>query len=243
MNKGECYMNKKKIVGHSVVISVCLAIAVTIMLTGCLNDESDQVQPVPVSYVSIYNAAPDAPGLDLIVDEHRINNNPFNYTDHTGYLNFFTGERRFKISSVNASNAFVDTTFQLVDGRTYSLFMVDRVSSLEALLVTDSSATPAAGNAMVRFINLSPDASSLSVVGKHNSDSVNFAERNFKQVTPFQPVNAETFSFEVTRGSNNEALLKAENISLEPGKYYTIIVRGFKNPPAGVANGLSIEII
>jgi hypothetical protein len=237
------YMNKKNLVSHSAAVSVCLAITVTMMLTGCLNNDPNQVQPVPVSYVSIYNAAPDAPGLDLIVDEHRINNNPFNYTDRTGYLNFFTGERRFKISSVNASNAFVDTTFELVDGRTYSLFMVDRVSSLEALLVTDSSATPTAGNAMVRFINLSPDASNLSIVGKNDNDSISFAERSFKQATSFQPVNAEEFSFEVTQGSSSDALLKADNISLEAGKYYTIIVRGFKTPPAGITNGLSIEVI
>jgi len=218
--------------------------ALVFVMMSCLDeDDSNDVQPVPVSYVSIYHASPDAPGLDVLVDERRINTNPVDYTDYSGYMNFYTGERNFKLSAVNAANTFVDTTFNLVEGTAYSLFVVDRLASIETLLVTDSAAQPSEGKAMVRFINLSPDADAVDVVSDKFEDGGSFRNKNFKQGSAFTEVDADTYSFQVKAAGTDNILVSAENVSLQQGGYYTILLRGFANPPAGVTNVLSLEVL
>ena len=130
-----------------------------VLLAACNPDDDEFVsEPVEVAYVSIYHAAPNAPAFDISVDGRIINNNPFEYTAYSGYLNFFTGNRDIKFRAMNADNALIDTTFNFEDGKAYSLFAIDRLSDIEAMLVVDSAAAPAEGKAMVRFINLAPDA-------------------------------------------------------------------------------------
>ena len=219
-----------------------IAVALVVFMMSCLDDDNaDTVQPVPVSYVSIYNASPDAPALDVIVDSKRVNAYPFDYTDYSGYLNFYTGERNFTISSFNASNALVDTTLNLVQGNAYSLFLIDRVSSLETLLVRDSTAAPATGKAVVRFVHLSPDAPQVSVNVAGDSTEL-FTQTGFRSVTSFKEVDAKTYSFEV-KDANGNVLLNAKDVNLESGGYYSILVRGFATPPAGSNNALSVEVI
>ncbi|MDQ2657990.1 MAG: DUF4397 domain-containing protein, partial [Bacteroidota bacterium] len=155
--------------------------ALLVLLSSCMDDDDGLVtEPVEVAYVSIYNAAPDAPDLDIIVDGRVINRNPFDYTSYSGYLNFFTGSRDIKFTAVNANNALVDTTFNLENGKAYSLFAVNVVPDVEALLVVDSTAAPASGKAMVRFVNLSPDALAFDVSAAEGSSAFGFSDTSFK---------------------------------------------------------------
>lgn len=219
-----------------------IATLVLVMASCMDNEDSSRPQPVPVAYVSIYNAAPDSPGLDIIVDNRRVNSYPFDYTDYSGYQNFFTGDRSIKFNAVNAANALVDTTFTFNEGKTYSIFVIDKLSSIEALVVKDSAAAPAAGKAMVRFIHLSPDAPALDV-SLAGTQGLTFSGKSFRNASDFIEVDAKTQSFQIMQANGTDVLLKADNINLHPGGFYTIIVRGFANPPAGNKNILSVEVI
>ena len=223
---------------------VFFSLALIVLLTSCLdNDDEFVTEPVQVAYVSVYHASPDAPDFDIIVDDRAINVNPFDYTSYSGYLNFFTGNRNIKFNAVNASNALIDTTFNFEQGKAYSLFAIDRLSNLQALLVVDSAAAPAAGKAMVRFVHLSPDAPALDVAVSGQTADPLFAGNSFKQATPFQEIDAKTYSFDITNAGASDVLLSAENVTLSAGRYYTIVTRGFKTPPAGNTNILSVEVL
>ncbi len=215
-----------------------------VLLASCMDDDDGLVtEPVEVAYVSIYNAAPDAPDLDIIVDGRVINRNPFDYTSYSGYLNFFTGTRDIKFSAVNANSALVDTTFNLENGKAYSLFAVNVLPDVEALLVVDSAAAPASGKAMVRFVNLSPDASAFEVSAAEGASALAFAQTAFKQATAFSEVDADTYTFEVKNAGSSDVIIKAEDVEIRPGRYYTIITRGFVTAPAGNNNVLSVEVL
>jgi hypothetical protein len=208
-----------------------------------MNDDDAYVnQPAEVAYVSIYNAVPDAPELDIVVDNRVINANPFDYASYSGYLNFYTGNRSIKFNAVNANNALIDTTFNFQDGKAYSLFAINRLSDIEALLVIDSAGVPAQGSAMVRFVHLSPDAPAFNV--SIAGDSVNlFNEKSFKDATQFSELQGGTYSFEVTGAGDQNVDLLANDVTIRPGRYYTIVVRGFANPPQGNTNTLSLEVL
>jgi hypothetical protein len=225
--------------GRASSILCCLALVV--LLASCMDDDkNEQIQPVPVAYVSIYHGSPSAPELDVFVDNRPVNR--LEFTDYTGYLNFHTGDRNFKVNPFNASNALVDTTINFVDGAFYSLFIVNDMAGVQALAVRDSATAPAAGKAKVRFINLSPDAASLDLASNENTTPM-FTGQAFKQPSEFVEVDAENYSFDVKTSGQAEALVSVSDINLQPGKFYTIITRGFANPPAGNNNALSVEVI
>jgi hypothetical protein len=223
--------------------AVFFSMAFIVLLASCMDDDKNVSEPVQVAYVSLYNASPDAPDLDVIVDNRAINTSPFDYTSYSGYLNFYTGNRNIKFNSVNADNALVDTTFNFQDGKAYSLFAVDRLSKIEALLVRDSAAVPAEGKAMVRFVHLSPDASSFDVDVQGETGTPLFADRSFKQATDFKEIDAKQYTFEIKNTGASDVLVSAKDINILPGKFYTIITRGFVSPPQGNTHVLSIEVL
>jgi hypothetical protein len=217
--------------------------ALLLILTSCMDNNSETVQPVPVGYVSIYHAAPDAPQLDVIVDDRKINFNPLSYSDHSGYLNFYTGDRTVKFTSSGAVNTLVDTVLNVEDGNAYSIFVINQLSNLETLVVRDSAATPSSGKAMIRFVQLSPDSPELTVTNTNAAGANLFEGVSFKQATAFKEIDAAPTSFEIKSSDGSNVLLSATNVHLRPGNFYTIITRGFKNPPAGNTNVLSMEVL
>src|SRR5918993_5795806 len=218
---------------------ICVA-ALVLLLTSCLDDDDQATDPLPVAYVSIYHESPDAPSLDVLIDGRPVNR--LEFTDYTGYLNFYTGNRNFKVNSFNATNALIDTTVNFVDGGFYSVFIVNNLSKFETLTLRDSADSPAAGNAKVRFINLSPDAPALDVTAAENSSPI-FSNQAFKNPSAFSEVDASTSSFGVKSVGATDELLSVSDIDLDEGRFYTIIVRGFLTPPAGNNNTLNMEVI
>jgi hypothetical protein len=217
--------------------------ALLLLLTGCLNNDSDSVQPIPVGYVSIYHASPDAPELDILVDNRKINFGPLSYSDHSGYLNFYTGDRELKFNASGAANALIDTVLKVEDGNAYSIFVINSVSHLETLVVRDSAQTPAAGKAMIRFVQLSPDASAMDLAITDNGGSVLFKDVAFKEATAFMEVDAASTSFEIRNSDSGNVALSANGVSLQAGGYYTVVTRGFETPPSGNTNVLSVEVL
>lgn len=220
-------------------MTMCFA-ALVLVMSACLDDDDPQNQVAPVAYVAIYHASPNAPELDVIVDERPVNR--LEFTDYTGYLNFYTGERNFKINPFNASNSLVDTTITFRDGAFYSLFIVNNLPNVEALAVRDSASAPSEGKAKVRFINLSPDAGSLQVTANDKDSSI-FDAGDFKQPSNFVEMDAASSSFVLKPAGSSDELVTVPDIELRPGRFYTIIARGFANPPAGNNNELSLEVI
>jgi hypothetical protein len=224
---------------------IFLSVALLVLLVSCTNDDEDFVtEPLEVSYVSIYHASPDAPAFDIILDGRVINREPFEYSSYSGYLNFFTGDRNIQFHSINADNALIDTTFNFVAGSAYSLFAVDKLSGgIEALLVVDSAASPAQGKAMVRFIHLSPDSEAFNIAVRGVSGDPLFEGKSFRQSTAFREIDASIYTFNINKADSPEVVLSAEDIEIRPGGFYTILVRGFVNPPQGNTNALSVEVL
>lgn len=232
-------INHLEIKWTKLAMSLCFA-ALVLVMTSCLDDDDRQNQVTPVAYVSIYHASPNAPELDIIVDDRQVNR--LEFTDYTGYLNFYTGQRNFRINPFNASNSLIDTTITFTDGAFYSLFIVNDLPNVEALTVRDSASAPSEGKAKVRFINLSPDAGALEVT-PDGVESPLFEARDFKQPSNFVEVEAGSSSFVLVPAGGDDELVTVKDIELRPGRFYTIIARGFANPPAGNNNELSLEVI
>ncbi|MEQ9438797.1 MAG: DUF4397 domain-containing protein [Cyclobacteriaceae bacterium] len=209
-------------------------------MTSCMEDEGD-MEPISVAYVSIFHASPDAPDLDVVLDDQPIFNEPLEYTDFANYRQFYTGERELAFNAYNASNVLADTTFDFQENKVYSVFVINDLADLSTLIVEDKADTPESGKALVRFVQLSPDAPALDFsVGE---DSLLFTNQEFKQATDFTEVDADTYALALKTAGEDDTLVSVPDAELISGRIYTVIARGFTNTPAGNTNGLSIQII
>jgi len=219
------------------------SVVVLLFLTSCFDNDEDPVPVVTdVSYVSIYHGSPDTDGLDIIVGTTgQINALPFEFEDYSNYLNFFSGDRNLTFTDANNEVARVlDTVLSFEKGETYSLFIADSLRSIEIIQARDSFPSVADGETMVRFVHLSPDATSFDVYvdgGKILSD------KSFKEVSEFLPVSSGRETFEIRAAGTDEVLLTIPVVELLDEEYYTFVVNGFVNPPGGNDHGLGSDII
>jgi hypothetical protein len=214
-----------------------------VLVAACSDDLLDSDTNVPaVAFVSFYHASPDAPGLSVTVDDRSVFSE-IEYSEYSGYLNFYVGERNFKVNPLNASNSLVDTTFTFDLSKSYSVFFIDALSGMEALLTQDTADVPAAGKAMVRFVHLSPDAQALDINFNDQAGDPLFSGQSFKEGSPFKEISAGSNAFEVKSSGSDNTLLSVDDLNLKAGRYYTIITRGYTNPPQGNTNTLSVQVV
>lgn len=211
-----------------------------LLLISC-NDDDDSSEPIEVAYVSLYQASPDTPALDIMVDGRQINFYPFDYTDYTGYLRFYTGDRKLSFSPVNANNVIADTVITFESNSAYSVFTADDYADLKVLVLEDESDSPSDGNAMIRFINLSPDALHLDLLNE--GDELLFDDQEFMETASFEEITADNHDLMVNFSDDDSRALQVPDITFYDGLFYTVLVRGYETPPAGNDHVLSAQIL
>ena len=212
-------------------------------LAGCKLDDNDAPEAPAIAYVALYNASPNSPGLSIMVDRRVINNNSFDYADHTGYLRFYTGNRLLEFGPYGANNVVSDTTVNFAIDKAYSVFVVDTYQNQDVLILNDDVGQPASGKAKVRFLNLSPDAPDVNLAVAGN-DTPLFKDQSFKEPSEFIEVDAKEYDFQVKLASgNSDMLLSLPDINLQDGWMYTVLIRGYHTPPGGSNAVLSAEVI
>jgi hypothetical protein len=216
--------------------------SVSVIMTGCNNFDSDSTpQNLPVAYVSIYNAIPDVGELDIIVDNRPLNSGPVSFGDNTYYRNFYTGTRNFKVSPFRAGNILVDTTVALADGNAYSIFMADEASRAQLIVTNDSAAVDEAGKGKIRLVNLSPDAAPLSVRIKGSGSEI-INNQAFKEASLFVELEPGTYDFEII-SADSMAPVAVSQVELPSASVRTIVVSGYRQPPAGNTHVIAAEIV
>jgi hypothetical protein len=218
-----------------------LVVMPAIVLTSCDDDDDDDMGLNETASVMVVHASPDAPGVDLLIDNTKVNTAALNYPDNTGYLDVQAGRRNVKVNAAGTSTTVIDANVDLTRDRNYSIFAINTLSSIEPLVLEDDLTAPASGKAHVRFVHLSPDAPAVDVAVTNGP--VLFSNRAFKSATAFTPVDAASYNLEVRLAGTQTVVLTVPNVQLTSGSIYTIFARGFVAPPANNANALGAEII
>lgn len=234
-------MNTVKKILNTKSVAWLLACALFVTFTACL-DNDDPAPNIPVAYVSLYHGSPNAPALDIEVDNRQINASPFTYADYTGYLRFYTGQRNLKFGPYASSSINIDTTVTFESDKAYSVFVADEYENGEVIVLNDNADPAASGKAKVRIIHLSPDAGNIDLMAV--GEDGNWAdELGFKESTEFMEVDAGEFDFQVRASDTDELLLSLPDINLQSRYFYTIIIRGYDSPPSGNTNVLAAQVV
>lgn len=209
--------------------NLILALAVTFTaftFIGC-DDEETPVTPAPTSsnsFVKVVHASPDAPGVDLLVNNNVAGTN-LTYPNNTGYLTISSGVQNIKVNVTGTMTTVIEANVDFMQNKNYSVFAVNSVSNIEPLLIEDDLTTPAQGKAHVRFIHLSPDAPAVDIT--LTDGTIVFGNKSFKDYTDFTPLDAGSYDLEVRVAGTNTVALDLPVITVEAGKIYTVFAKGF----------------
>ncbi len=229
-------MNKQLFKGSSIL---------TLMLAGIIStfsscDKDDIVAPIETANILVTHASPNAPGVDLLIDGVVQNASALNYPGNTGYLPINVGTRNIKVNVSGTSSTVINADLTFAKDQNYSIFAVDSVSKISAVVLSDDLTAPASGKAHVRFVHLSPDAPAVDVA--LTGGAVVFGNKSFKEFTAFTPLDAGTYNLEVRVAGTSTVALPLPGIVLAAGKIYTVYAKGFLGGTGAQALGAEIIV-
>ncbi|MBK8643621.1 MAG: DUF4397 domain-containing protein [Saprospiraceae bacterium] len=222
----------------SIFLSTILFASIT-LFTSCKEDESNDDNYY--AKVLVTHASPNAPGVDLLVDNNKQNSAALNFPNNTGYLKVESGTRNIKVNVTGTSTTVIEANLMLAKDNNYSVFAVDSVSNISAIVLADDLSAPAAGKAHVRFIHLSPNAPAVDVAVA-SSGAVVFGNKKFTEYTAFTPLDAGTYNLDVRVAGTSTVALVLPAITLEAGKIYTVFAKGFLGGSGAQALGAEIIV-
>ncbi len=223
------------------LLMLTVALALPLAVIGCSDDDENPVTPQPAAQasVNVIHASPDAPAVDLLVDDKTAGTG-LAFPNATGYLKVNAGTRNVKVNVANTSTTVIEGDLPLAANKNYSVFAVNEVASIEPLVLEDDLSAPATGKAHVRFVHLSPDAPAVDITT--TTGAIVFGDYSFKDASAFTPLDAGTYDLEVRLQGTSTTVLTLNGITLENGKIYTVFAKGFVAGTGAQALGAQIIV-
>jgi hypothetical protein len=220
---------------------VMLLVMSSFLIVSC-SDDDDNNNTAPVlekANVKVVHASPDAPGVDLLVDNAVAGSN-LTFPNNTGYLPVDEGMRNVKVNVTGTSTTVIEADLNLMGMTNYSVFAVDQVSNLSPLVIVDDLTPPAMGTAHVRFIHLSPDAPAVDITT--TDGTVVFGNYEFKDYSDFAPLPAGSYDLQVRLAGSETIVLELNGIAVADGSIYTVFAKGFVGGSGTQALGAEIIV-
>jgi hypothetical protein len=219
-----------------------LAIMISVITSSC-SDSSTSTNPTNAKLMVVH-ASPDAPGVDIAVDNNKISTSALTFPNNSGYVSVAAGTRNIKVFPAGSSTSLFSADIPFLESKFYSVFALDSLSKISLLLVEDAIPAVVTGKAHVRFLHLSPNAPAVDVAVKDGPSL--FLNRSFNRQfsssqNVFLPVDAGTYNIDVKVAGTTTVALPLTGIKFESGKAYTVFASGFLGG-TGVS-GLGAQII
>jgi hypothetical protein len=228
-------MNRKV----SVFSFVCLLGAGVLTLNSCL--KQNNTPPQPTGRISVLQASPDAPSMDLYLNGSKVNTSQVITFASGGSLNQPVGTYAVSFADAATGDTLMSHTDSVGNGF-YSLIVYDTGSRRDFMYfpeqfeqATDNSA------AYVRFLQLSPNAGLTDV---YVGTSKKYAQRSFADNLPdptlseFGTITPGTYSFTALNSSTGDTLATLQDITLSSGGAYTVFLQGL----AGRSDSLGLKL-
>jgi hypothetical protein len=211
-----------KLMGTSMLVAA-------LALGACSDDDDNGTAPVLEARVRVVHASPDAPAVDVRVDDATVLTNvPFRTA--SGYLNVPAGARRLRVNAAGTATTVIDATPTVVAGTDYTVLAVDRVATIAPLVLTDDNAAPATGQVKVRVVHGAPGAPAVDVYVTAPGASLTGATPvltnvPFKAASGYLAVPAGSYRVRVTVAGTQTVAIDtgAEGIALTAGRVYTAV--------------------
>lgn len=204
------------------ILCICLS---SVILSSCLNDDNGVIDvPQNVGKVAFINAAPGTTNLKYYANDNLINSGGTDYGNSFGYLNFEIGN--YNISAGESDLNPLSLNVEL--NKLYSIYTYKENDTIKLISYADNLVEAEHGKAVIRFIQLSPDAPQMKIgIDGETSD---LGIYNFKGNSQFMNIDP-TLHIQKMYLINAETsdTIFSKNVEFEQGRLYFVYTQGFVN--------------
>ena len=175
-------------------------------------DEDPDDEDVPASGVRVAHFAPDAPNVDVFVDDEQVLAD-VPYDTVSPYLELEPGTYGVRVTAAGDEETVVFDEDVEVGEAFYTLAAIGELEAdtFEILALTD------AGSALVRLLHASPDAPAVDVVEAESGVAL-FSDVAFGQSTNYLAVAAGSDDLEVRPAADDEMNAETDDEAEAPGE-------------------------
>jgi hypothetical protein len=177
--------------------------------------------------VRLVHAAPDAPPVDVYLNDAQIAQN-LEFGTATEYVIAPSGAGRgvrVTATGTPVEEAIVDTSLDFDPGQAYEILVTGAGDDLEATITGTDLRPLAQGQARLRVINASPDAGAFDV-GIAGDEENLFEGVDFRDATDYVVLDAGDYSLEVRPGGEDMTVALQSDATLEEGVTYDLVALG-----------------
>src|SRR5215212_10077844 len=177
--------------------------------------------------VRLVHAAPDAPPVDIYLNDAEIAQN-LEFGTAIEYVVVPSGAGRgvrVTATGTPVDDAIIDTSLDFDPGQAYEILVTGSGDDLEATITGTDLRPLAQGQARLRIIHASPDADAFDV-GVAGSEDNLFEGINFRDATDYIVLDAGEYSLEVRPGGEDMNVALQTDATFEEGVTYDLIALG-----------------
>ncbi len=175
--------------------------------------------------------APAAPNVDIYVDGTVSLSNAA-YKTVTTYTPVAPGSHTVVIRQAGSSvgsPAATQTTVQVGADERWTVFVGGQWSSLQPISVQDSTSSPPAGQADVRFVHTALQVPGVDVAAENGP--VIFHDISFMQASPYAAVGSGAYVLQLKATGTTQVLFTAPQVTVNSGQIETLVGIGGENTP------------
>jgi len=177
--------------------------------------------------IRLVNAAPDAPPVDVYLNDAQIAQN-LEFGTATEYVTAPSGAGRgvrVTATGTPVEEAMIDTSLDFDPGQAYEILVTGAGDDLEATITGTDLRPLAQGQARLRVINASPDAGAFDV-GIAGDEKNLFEGVDFRDATDYVVLDAGDYSLEVRPGGEDMTVALQSKTTLQEGVTYDLVALG-----------------
>ncbi len=220
--------------------SLCTLLCSAIFFVSC--DKDDEVSGN--ASLMIVNASPNGSNIDVSANGSVIVSN-LAYPNNSGYKTVGAGNTNIVVTATGTTTQIINGTMTLDANSAYTFYVSDSSHERKASYTRDDRSAPAAGKSKVRLVHLSPNSPNIDVT-INGAAAANFSNRGFNDIFTnamyhaFTEVDAAGVTLQVKLAGTSTVLATIPPITLQAGKIYTFIIKGFAGGAGAQALGLEV---
>jgi len=190
--------------------------------------------------VRVIHASPDAPGVDILVNDAIRAFENVEFGEATDYAELPAGWYNVKVVPTGGGpdSAVIEADLNLLYYQSYTVVAVNTLDSIEPIVLGDRALPPLPQRARVRFLHASPDAPAVDI--KVVDGPYLFRNVAFKEIGEGVTVPAGDVDLEVRVAGTDTVVLNLPGVELKGGRNYTVVATGFAG---GEEPGLGVVLV
>ncbi|MBC8043621.1 MAG: DUF4397 domain-containing protein [Rhizobacter sp.] len=219
-------------------------LTLSLFVSACSTTTTPTEPPKPdTAQVRVYSAAPDVTSVDAFANNTSVVSG-VTFDNEPAYSEIAVGNTTFNLriggTSVNMFTSPAPVNLQ--KGQRVTLVALDSAGTASifyaGLSLPDTTATPASGQAFVRFVHAAYNAGAVSVSAAPVGIAPVTVSAKFKDFTGYYAIPAASAVPLTVQQQPGGVTVLSTSLTLQAGKNYTVFIKGVAGAAGGTALGV-----